>query len=245
MVAQGRLSFLYKTQLDLCTFRFSSDLYFFCFQMCQIYIARKIKIQGVPWCKNQSRYHISCYTTAQVMFIFLLFECATFVRKAFNVQQPPWFPTTLTFSLSVLIFLRHTTHTMLFLSFFQPPCTQVCWFWAVGVFCVFGIIFFIWSLINDHSLYSETPTSSPALSLIPLHLFSSFRMQCLHQYCQLPSTGIRDGFVGATLCVFPVFSSHLVWPWTRRIANDWLWADRFGAWVSNTIRYISAHSSMS
>jgi len=31
MVAQGRLSFLYKTQLDLCTFRFLSDLYFFVF----------------------------------------------------------------------------------------------------------------------------------------------------------------------------------------------------------------------
>ena len=29
MVAQGRLSFLYETLLDLCTLQFSSDLYFF------------------------------------------------------------------------------------------------------------------------------------------------------------------------------------------------------------------------
>ena len=57
--------------------------------MCQIYISRKIKIQGVLWCKNQSRYHISCYTTAQVMFVCLLFERATFVCKpsTFNVQR--------------------------------------------------------------------------------------------------------------------------------------------------------------
>ena len=55
----------------------------------QIYIARKIKIQGVPWCKNQSWYHISCYTMAQVMFIFLLFECATFVCKPCNRRQHP------------------------------------------------------------------------------------------------------------------------------------------------------------
>ena len=49
--------------------------------MCQIYITRKVKIQGVPCCKNQSQYHISCHATSQVMFVCLLFERATFTRK--------------------------------------------------------------------------------------------------------------------------------------------------------------------
>ena len=44
--------------------------------MCQIYIARKIKIQGVPWCKNQSWYHISCHTTTQVMALVSCLEQA-------------------------------------------------------------------------------------------------------------------------------------------------------------------------
>ena len=57
--------------------------------MCQIYIAKKIKIQGVPWCKNQSWYHISCHTTTQVMFVFLLFEHVTFIHKQNSAHSLP------------------------------------------------------------------------------------------------------------------------------------------------------------
>ena len=58
--------------------------------MCQIYITRKVKIQGVPCCKNQSRYHISCHGTSQVMLVCLLFERATFTRKPCKVLTLPY-----------------------------------------------------------------------------------------------------------------------------------------------------------
>ena len=48
MVAQGRLSFLYKTRLDLCTFRFSSDLYFFVFSYVSNLHLKKDKNSGSP-----------------------------------------------------------------------------------------------------------------------------------------------------------------------------------------------------
>jgi len=44
--------------------------------------------------------------------------------------------------------------------------------------------------------------------------------------------------------VLLILSSHLVWPWTWRIANNWQWADRFGVWVLNIIQCISTHSLM-
>ena len=47
MVAQRRLSFLYETPLDLCTFQFSSDLYFFVFSYVSNLPSKKLKIQGV------------------------------------------------------------------------------------------------------------------------------------------------------------------------------------------------------
>ena len=123
MVAQGRLCWISVLSSFRLTFTFLFSV------MCQIYIARKIKIQGVPWCEKQSWYHISCHTsTAQVMFVFELFERATFICK------------------------QNSTH-------------------------------------------------SPALSHF---ISSSFLMPWLprdHQYCQIPSTGIWEGFV-ATLYVF-------------------------------------------
>ena len=60
--------------------------------MCQIYITRKVKIQGVPCCKNQSRYHISCHATSQVMFVCLLFEHATFTCKPCKARVVPTLP---------------------------------------------------------------------------------------------------------------------------------------------------------
>ena len=46
MVARGRLSFLYKTQLNLCTFQFSSDLYFFVFSYVSNLHLKKDKNSG-------------------------------------------------------------------------------------------------------------------------------------------------------------------------------------------------------
>ena len=48
MVAQGRLSFLYETPLDLCTFRFSSDLYFLLFSYRSNLYGKKDKNSGSP-----------------------------------------------------------------------------------------------------------------------------------------------------------------------------------------------------
>ena len=87
MVAQGRLSFLYETPLNLCTFPVFVWPLLFCFPNLH---HKKGKIQGVPCCKNQSQYHISCHATSQVMFVCLLFECATFTHKPWVVPTLPY-----------------------------------------------------------------------------------------------------------------------------------------------------------
>ena len=129
MVAQERLSFLYETQLHRC-FRLTF-IFLFSF-IGKIYIMRKVKNQGVPWCKNQSRYHILPPK------LCLLFEHVTFTCKP-----------------SLFVFMVHTTQTnivSLFVFFNLPQPAHKCADWSNRCHLMFDIIFFISPLTIYHSL---------------------------------------------------------------------------------------------